>query len=119
MTWLDLFALLNAVCSALLGGAAVSYARFAWTHGNGLRRFMRWLAPLWALVAFWQSAVWVTVAIDPGFPSVKYSRPVGWLVFLIPALILFFSLAEDTEHRAQERQAEKVIADITERLGRG
>jgi hypothetical protein len=96
-----MLATLAAVSAALLGGLAIAYARFVWTHGNGFRRFMRWLAPLWSLVSFWYASIWVYDALHPDFDSTPWLRPVAWAVFLIPSLILFNSLKEDTRRKAE------------------
>lgn len=119
MTSDGLFALLAAFSASLLGGLAVAYCRFVWTHGNGLRRFMRWLAPIWALVAFYHAAIWVADAFNPDINTVPLLRPAGWLAFLIPAFTLLGALIEDTAHRDEERRAEKQLKQIAERLGRG
>jgi hypothetical protein len=119
MTWLELAALLNSVSAATLGGLAIAYARFVWTHGNGLRRFMRWLAPLWALVAFYHAIIWTWDAYNPTVNTLYWMRPCSWLLLAIPAFVLLGSLLEDTKHREQERQAESQLADFVERVGRG
>jgi hypothetical protein len=118
MTWLESAAVVNAVCASLLGGLAVAYAHFAWTHGNGFRHWMRWLAPLWALVAFYHAAIWTADAFNPDINTLQWMRPVSWLLLAIPAMSLFFSLREDTDHRAQERQAEATLQAATRRLER-
>ena len=119
MTWLELAALLNSVSAALLGGLAVAYSRFVWTHGNGLRRFMRWLAPLWALAAFYHAAIRTWDAFDPAVDTVHWMRPCSWPLLAIPAFVLFGSLVEDTKHREQERKAETRLSDLIERAERG
>ena len=103
MTWLDLTALLNAVCAALLGGLAIAYAQFVWTHGNGFRRFMRWAAPLWAMAAFYHAAIWTLKAFDPTIDTLHWMRPASWLLLAIPAIVLFGSLREDTRHKQIEQ----------------
>lgn len=119
MTWLEFGALTNAVSAATLGGLAIAYARFVWTHGNGLRRFMRWLAPLWALVAFYHAAIWVADTFHPAIDTLQWMRPFSWLLLAIPACVLFGSLVEDTKHPEQEKQAEQQLALFAERHGRG
>ena len=119
MSWLDSAGLLAAVSAATLGGLALAYARFVWTHGNGLRRFMRWLAPLWSLVSFWYAAVWTADAMHPEIDTATWLRPVAWLVFAIPAFVLVGALVEDTAHREQERRAEKQLNLFWDRMNRG
>jgi hypothetical protein len=92
---------LCAVSAALLGGFAIAYARFVWTHGNGFRRYMRWLAPLWAAVAYWHALIWTLAAFDPTLRTPPLLRPVAWLAYAIPALTLFNALREDTRHKAE------------------
>ena len=90
--------------AALLGGLAVAYARFVWTHGNGLRRFMRWIAPLWALAAFYHAAIWTWDAFDPAVDTLHWMRPCSWLLLAIPAMVLFGSLVEDTKRKAEHAE---------------
>ena len=120
MNTADLFGLLSATSAALLGGLAIAYAHFVWTHGNGFRRWMRWLAPAWSALAFYYAAIWTWDAFDEqAVDTIRWLRPVGWLVWLIPALTLFNALREDTAHREEERKAERRLAIIRERLNRG
>lgn len=104
MTWLDWTAMLNAACAALLGGLAVAYAHFVWTHGNGFRRFMRWAAPLWAGAAFYHATIWALKAYYPTVDTLHWMRPVSWLLLAIPAIVLFGSLREDTRRHLEERE---------------
>lgn len=111
-----MLALTCATSAALLGGLAISYARFVWTHGNGFRRWMRWLAPLWALASFYNAGIWSWAATHDGFLTVPWLRPAAPLVFLIPALVLWNALREDTRRHDQERAAAQALQTLKGRL---
>jgi hypothetical protein len=110
-------AILAAAFAGMLGGLALSYGLFA--RRSRFRRFMRWLGPTWALVCFWYATVWVAAAIQPGYQDVtRWLRPVAWLAFAIPSLVLFGALREDTRHLDEEQQAKQAIQAIAADLER-
>lgn len=110
MTWTGLFGLLSAACAGLLAGLAFGYAHWIHAEGNGQRRWMIWLGPLWGTVALYHAAVWVADAYHPDINTVTLMRPCSWLLLAIPAVVLFRAIAEDQKHRAQQRQDTRILA---------
>ncbi len=105
MHWADWFGLLNAACAGLLGGLAFGYASWIHREGNGQRRWMIWLGPVWGIVALYHAAVWAADALHPAINTVPLMRPCSWLLLAIPALVLLRAILEDQKHR-QQRQAD-------------
>ena len=111
MTIVDLCALLNATAAATLGGLAFGYASWVHREGNGQRRWMIWLGPVWGAVALYHAGVWVADAFYPTINTFPLLRPVGWLAFAIPALVLFRAIAEDKRKRQQQKQDQRILSD--------
>ena len=110
MTYTDLFGLLNALCSALLGSLAYSYAWWIHKEGNGMRRWMIWAGPIWGTVAMYHSAVWTADAFRPAINTVPWMRPFSWMLLALPAFTLFRAMIEDKRH-VDARLADSVLVE--------
>jgi len=110
MNTTDLFGLLNAVCSGLLGGLAFSYAWWVHKEGQERRKWMAWVGPIWGTVALYHSAIWTADAFNPAIDTVPLMRPCSWLLLALPAFTLLRAMAED-KTSVHERRADTALVE--------
>lgn len=104
-----LFDFLCSLSAGALVGAAIAYGMWIRRTGQQRRKWMTFVAPLWAAVAAYHAVIWALVATVDGFQPTPWLRPVGWLSFAIPAVVLVGAIVEDRQRHHTERRLEAAI----------